>query len=69
MTVVFTSNDEKALEEAVRKLGNPVKYMSFSRQGDRYKAEISIRVPKREKPLELITRLTSMPNVQLESLE
>lgn len=69
MTVVFTSEDEKALEEAVRKLGNPVKYLSFSRQGDQYKAEISIRVPKREKPLELITRLTSIPKVRLESLE
>ena len=69
ITVVFTSDDEKALEEAIRKLGNPVKYLSFSRQGDRYKAEISIRVPKREKPIELITRLTSMPNIQLESLE
>lgn len=43
--------------------------MSFSRQGDRYKTELSIRVPKREKPVELITRLTSIPNVQLESLE
>ena len=69
MTAVLTSEDEKALEEAIRKLGNPVKYLSFSRQGDRYKAEISIRVPKREKPLELITRMTSMPKVQLESLE
>ena len=69
MTAVLTSEDEKALEEAIRKLGNPVKYLSFSRQGDRYKAEISMRVPKREKPLELITRMTSMPKVQLESLE
>jgi putative Mg2+ transporter-C (MgtC) family protein len=69
MTTVLTSEDEKALEEAIRKLGNPVKYLSFARQGDRYKAEISMRVPKREKPLDLITRLTSIPGVQLESLE
>lgn len=69
MTAILTSEDEKALEGAIRTLGNPVKYLSFARQGDRYKAEFSMRVPKREKPLEIITRLTSLPGVQLESLE
>jgi putative Mg2+ transporter-C (MgtC) family protein len=69
MTAVLTSEDEKALEGAIREMGNSAKYLSFSRQGDRYKAEISMRVPKKEKPLDLITRLTSIPGVQLESLE
>ena len=69
ITAVFTSADEKALEEAIRKLGNPVKYLSFARQGDRYKAEVSMRVSKKETPLELITRLNGFPGVQLESME
>ncbi len=69
ITVVFTSDNEKTLEEAIRQLGKPVKYLSFSRQGDRYKAEIMLRVSKKEKPLDLVARLTGIPGVQLESLE
>jgi len=69
ITVVFTSDNEKALEEAVQQLGKSVKYLSFSRQGERYRAELSLRVSKKEKPLDLIARLTGIPGVQLESLE
>lgn len=69
MTAVLSSENEKALEAAIQKLGKPVKYLSFSKQADRYKAEINLRVPKKEKPFEIISRLTSFSNVQLESLE
>ncbi len=69
ITVVFTSEDEKALESAIQQLGKPVKYLSFSKHDGKYKAEINLRVPKKEKPFELISRLTSFPGVELESME
>ncbi len=68
-TAVFTSADEKALEQAIQQLGKTVKYLSFSRQGDRCKAEVSIRTSKKEKPVDLIARLNRIPGIQLESLE
>ena len=69
ITAVFTSADEKSLEKAIQQLGKTVKYLSFTRQGDRCKAEVSIRTPKKEKPIDLIARLTKIPGIQLESLE
>ena len=69
VTAVLSSTDEKALQEAIHQLGRPVKYFSYSNQNDRCKMEIMLRVPKKEKPLDLIARLTAFPNVQLDSLE
>lgn len=69
LTIAYSSEDEKKLQEAVKQLGNTVKYLSFNKQGDRYRIEISLRVPKKEKSADLISRLLSFPGVQLESVE
>ena len=46
-----------------------VTHFSLTKQADRHKAEIMLRVPKKEKPFDLIKRLSSFPDVELESLE
>ena len=69
VTVVFSSEDEKALVDTVEKLGKHVTHFFLSKKAERYQAEIMLRVPKKETDLELVSRLTSYSEVQLESLE
>jgi len=69
MTAVLVSDDEKALMETVRQLDRQATHFSLSKQGEHFKAELMLRVPKKEKAFDLIRRLTSFPGVQLESLE
>ena len=69
MTVVLSSTDGKALTDTIRQLGKQVSHFSLSRQAGTCKAEVMLRIPKKEKPLDLIDRLSGFPNIQLESLE
>ena len=69
VTVVFTSGDEKTIEDTIRQLGKQATHFFLSKQSDKYKVEVILRVPKKEKPLELLKRLSEFPDVQLESLE
>ena len=69
VTAVLSSNDEKALEDAMQKLGKQVTHFFLSKQGDGYKAELMLRTPKKEKTFELLARMSGFKNVQLESLE
>ena len=69
VTVVFSSDDEKAIADVIGKLGKQVKHVFLSKKENRFQSEIMLRVPKKEKDLELVARLTSFPDVQLESLE
>lgn len=69
MTVVLAAEDETALLESIRQLDKQVTHFSLTKQADRHKAEIMLRVPKKEKPFDLIKRLSSFPDVELESLE
>lgn len=69
VTVVFSSEDEKALERAVQQLSKQASHFFLSRQADRFKVEIMLRVHKKEKQFDLLNRLLSIPDVQLESLE
>ncbi len=69
ITAVFSSDDQKVLEEAILQLGKQVKHLSFSKQAERYVVETMLRISKKEKPFELLTRLSSFPGVQLESVE
>jgi hypothetical protein len=41
----------------------------LSKKDDNYKVEMVLRVPKKEKPLELLERLKTIEGVQLESME
>lgn len=69
VTAVLSSDDEKALMEAIRQLDKQTNRFFLSKQGDHFKVEVMLRVAKKEKPLELVQRLASLPDVQLESLE
>lgn len=69
VTAVFSSEDEKALERAVQQLSKEVNHFFLSRQADRFKVEVLLRIHKKEKQFDLLNRLLSIPDVQLESLE
>lgn len=69
VTATFSSDDVKAIEEAVKQMGKDVNHLSFSKQAGRCTAEMMLRVSKKEKPLELLKRLSSFPGVELESVE
>ena len=69
ITAVFSAEDQKELGNAIQQLGKQVKHLSFSKQAERYKVETMLRISKREKPFDLLTRLSSFPSVQLESVE
>ncbi len=69
VTVVFSSEDEKAIADTIGKLGKQVSHFFLSKKAERYQVEIMLRVPKKESDLDLVSRLTAFTGVQLESLE
>ena len=69
MTAVLSAVDATALTDAVQHLGKDVKDFSIRRNGDTYEAEVSLYVPKRLSFTDLLSRLTALPGVQVESLE
>ena len=69
VTAVFTSENEQALVDAIRQLGKQAGNLFVSKQGERYRAEVLLRVPKKENTFDLLSRLDALPDVQLEILE
>lgn len=69
VVVVLLSGNLKNLSDAVNSLGRRVERYRYYREGDAYKAEITLRVPVKEYLEQLVERLSSFPDVQLESLE
>lgn len=69
VTAVFFSPDQAALTSAIKGLGRQVKDYSVSKQPDGYKAELNLHVPKKEYGVDLLGVLSSIPGVQLESLD
>ncbi len=69
VVVVLLSGNLKNLSDAVNSLGKRVERYRYYREGDAYKAEITLRVPVKEYLEQLVERLSSFPGVQLESLE
>jgi len=69
VVVVLLSGNLKNLSDAVNSLGRRVERYRYYREGDAYKAEITLRVPVKEYLEQLVERLSSFPGVQLESLE
>ena len=61
--------DQKSLTEVVSALKKRTKTFSLSTHDGHYKAELLLRVPKKEYGVELLSQLNSYPNVKLESLE
>ena len=68
-SAVFTSTDNKALMDVVRQLDKNVIHSYLTKQGDVFRAEVILRIHKREKIVDLMERLTSFENVKLDSLE
>lgn len=66
---VLSTHDEQALLDAVEQLGKEVKRCSLSKQGDLYKAGLTLSIKKKEPVLKLLPRLSSLPGVTLESLD
>ena len=69
LSVVFSSPDQKALASVIADLGRKVKDYSLAKTADGYKAEILLHVPKKEYNLDLLSTLSSLPGVELESME
>ncbi|MBR3030200.1 MAG: MgtC/SapB family protein [Bacteroidales bacterium] len=69
VNVVFASKDDKDLTVAIQDLGKQVDNFFLNKKDDTYRAEIVLRVPKKEKQLDLVARLQSIKGVQLESIE
>lgn len=67
--IVLSSDSQEALQNAIRTLGKPVGQCSWSRQGDRFRAEISLLIKKRDFPLAFIDRLNALEGVQVDSVD
>lgn len=69
VNIVLASKDDKTITEAIQGMGRQVEKFSLNKKDDTYRAEMTLRVPKKEKPLDLIARLGAIKGVQLESIE
>ena len=69
VVAVLSATESAALTEAVKILGKQVKEVSFARKPEGFEAEVSLYVPKKESILDVLTRLTALPGVQVDSLE
>ena len=67
--VVLTSDQPKALEDAIEQLGKRVNQCSLSRQGERYKAELSLLIKKKDYPMGILKTIREFPGVELENLD
>lgn len=66
---VFYAKDHDALVQAVQSLGKQVADFSLFKQPEGYKMELSLRIKKKERTIDLFDRLDKLPGVSLESLE
>ena len=67
--VVLTGDSQEDIEQAIQALGKQVKQFSWSRQGDRVKAEISLLIKKKDYPVGLLKQLNTLSGIQLESID
>lgn len=69
VSIVLSSTEQEALTEAISALRKRTKTFSLSTHEGHYKAELLLRVPKKEYGVDLLSQLNAYPNVKLESLE
>ena len=69
VNVTLSCQDEQALAAAIESLGKDVNWFSLNRQDETFRAEISMLVKKKEKPVALLHRLSVFPGVQVENME
>ena len=67
--VVMTAESEEIIEDAIHALGKQVKQFSWSREGDRIKADLSLLIKKKDYPTGLLKRLGTFSGVRLESID
>ena len=67
--VVLTADSQETVEEILQDLGKQVKQFSWSKQGDKIKAELSLLVKKKDYPMGLLKRLDAFSGIQLESVD
>lgn len=65
----FASEDRMALAAAIDSLGKKVKNYTLSKQGNLYRASVSLFVSKKESNSEIFKRLGEFPGVELEGIE
>ena len=68
MAVVFSSEDEMALLNAVELLGKQVGHFNLYRENGLYKIALDMRVSKKEKAQDVMKRLKEIPGVVLDSM-
>ena len=66
--MVLTADNLKAVEDTLAALGKQVNQFSWSKQGDLFKAELSLLVQKKDYPIGLLKRLAGFPGIQVESI-
>jgi putative Mg2+ transporter-C (MgtC) family protein len=69
VNIVLASEDNKAITNAIQTLGGQVDKFFLSKKDNKYQAEILLHVPKKEKTIDTVTRLSSLEGVILENLE
>lgn len=69
LTVVLAAKDQNVLPGVIKELHKQVDKFFLTKKDDTYRAEIVLRVPKKEKPLDVLERLNAIEGVQLESME
>ena len=69
VNAVLSAKDPEVLADAVKSLGKMVDRFSLSKDGDLYKMDVDLSVNKKTNTADLMPKLTSIPGVELESLE
>jgi len=69
LSVTLSSEDRDALMSAVKSLGKRAKGFAVSRQNNRFHAELTLRIPKRDYNHTLLEKLSAFPGVELDNLE
>ena len=67
--VVLTAENKELIEEVIQALGKQVSHFSWSREGDRIKADLSLLVKKKVYPTGLLKQLDAFSGIQLESVD
>ena len=69
VTVVLAAKEQGVLPGVIKDLHKQVDKFFLTKKDDTYRAEIVLRVPKKEKQLDVLERLNAIEGVELESME
>ena len=69
VTVVLASKEQGVLPGVIKDLHKQVDKFFLTKKDGTYRAEIVLRVPKKEKQLDVLERLNAIEGVELESME